>query len=267
MQGATASTNPGEIDLPPARSSEEAVVDSINGVTLLHDLRFNQSTAARTRHPNPNAADARIPPGYCTFAPTVDAPFTVKVQLVVLLPALEQAPDQIALRPPLTDKVTDVPTVNEAEPVLPVVTLIPAGLDVIRSPLRPVALTVSVAFCGGGGGGAAAVTVRLAVFVTAFNVAVMVTGVDTVTLPVEIAKTALCEPTGTVTLVGTAATPALLLESATLVAVDAAAARTTAPCALEPPATVAGLIARFVSVLDDEPGGLTVRLPERVVPL
>ena len=96
------------------------------------------------------------------------------MQLVVLLPPLEHAPDHIALRPPLTDKVTDVPTVNDAEPLLPVVTLIPAGLDVIRSPLRPLAFTVNVALCGGGGGGGggdAGVTVRLAVFVTPFNVA------------------------------------------------------------------------------------------------
>jgi hypothetical protein len=189
------------------------------------------------------------------------------VQLVVLLPPLEQAPDQIALRPPPTDKVTDVPRLNDAERLLPVVTLIPAGLDVIRSPLRPLAFTVSIAVCDGGGGGDADVTVRLAVFATAFNVAVIVTGVDTVTLLVEIAKTALCEPAGTVTLAGTPATAALLLESATLVAVVAAAARMTAPCALEPPETVSGLTARFVSVLDDEPGGLTVRFPDRVVPL
>ena len=106
-------------------------------------------------------------------------------------PPLEQAPDQIALRPLLTDRVTDVPTVNDADPLLPVVTLIPDGLDVIRSPLRPVAFTVTVAVCGGGGGGWAEVTVRLAVFVTAFKVAAMVTAVDAVTLLVEIAKTAL----------------------------------------------------------------------------
>jgi hypothetical protein len=185
-----------------------------------------------------------------------------------LLPPLEQAPDQIALRPPVTDKVTDVPMVNDADPLLPVATLIPAGLDVIRSPLRPLAFTVSDAVCaGGGGGGDAGVTVRLAVFETPFNVALIVTVVETVTVLVEIAKTALCEPAGTVTLAGTAAKPALVLESATLVAVVAAAARTTAPCALDPPATVAGLTARFVSVLDDEPGGLMVRFPVRVVPL
>ena len=39
------------------------------------------------------------------------------------------------------------------------------------------------------------------------------------------------------TVAGTAATPGLLLEMATLVAVVAAADRTTAPCVLEPPET------------------------------
>jgi hypothetical protein len=34
---------------------------------------------------------------------------------------------------------------NDAEPVLPVETLMPAGLEVTLSPLRPVAVTVSVA--------------------------------------------------------------------------------------------------------------------------
>jgi hypothetical protein len=59
----------------------------------------------------------------------------VNLQVVVLLPPLEQAPDQIALRPFETDKVTDVPTLNDAEPLLPVVTLIPAGLEVAT--MRP----------------------------------------------------------------------------------------------------------------------------------
>jgi hypothetical protein len=35
--------------------------------------------------------------------------------------------------------------VNDAEPVLPVVTLIPAGLEVTRALRRPVTVTVSVA--------------------------------------------------------------------------------------------------------------------------
>ena len=129
---------------------------------------------------------------YCTLALTVAAPFKVKVHLAVLLPPLEQAPDQIAERPLVTDKVTDVPMLNEADPLLPVATLMPAGLEVTRSPLRPPALTVSVAVCGGGGGGGEPdVTVRGAVFVTAFNVAEIVTCVCVVTPAVVMLNTAL----------------------------------------------------------------------------
>jgi hypothetical protein len=72
-------------------------------------------------------------------------PESVKVQVATLLPPLEQAPDQMAERPLLTLSVIDVPTSNDAEPVVPEATLMPAGLDVTRSPLRPVAVTVSVA--------------------------------------------------------------------------------------------------------------------------
>ena len=82
---------------------------------------------------------------YCTFAVTAAAAESVKVQVRTLLPPLEQAPDQMASRPLLTLRVIDVPTANDAEPVVPVATLMPAGLDVTRSPLRPVAVTVSVA--------------------------------------------------------------------------------------------------------------------------
>lgn len=60
-------------------------------------------------------------------------------------PPLEQAPDQTASRPLATLRVTLVPPANDADPVLPTLTLIPDGLEVTRSPLRPVALTVSVA--------------------------------------------------------------------------------------------------------------------------
>jgi len=67
----------------------------------------------------------------------------VKVQLLLLLPPLEQAPDQTASRPPETLSVTLVPLAKDAVPELPVVTLTPAGADVTRSPLRPVAVTVS----------------------------------------------------------------------------------------------------------------------------
>jgi hypothetical protein len=79
------------------------------------------------------------------LALTDEVAFRVKVQLFVLLLPLEQAPVQIAVRPLATLKVIDVPVLNDAEPLLPLVTLIPAGADVIRSPLRPLAATVSVA--------------------------------------------------------------------------------------------------------------------------
>jgi hypothetical protein len=71
--------------------------------------------------------------------------FNVNVQLRRLFPLLEQAPENTASRPFETVRVIDVPLANAADPLLPTDTLIPAGLDVIRSPLRPVALTVSVA--------------------------------------------------------------------------------------------------------------------------
>ena len=84
-------------------------------------------------------------------------PARVNVQDFALLPPLEQAPDQTASRPPETLSVIWVLVANVADPLLPTDTLIPAGLDVIRSPLRPVAVTVSVAFVVGG------VTVKVAV--------------------------------------------------------------------------------------------------------
>jgi hypothetical protein len=71
--------------------------------------------------------------------------FSVNVHVLRLLPPLEQAPDQIAARPPDTLSVIDVPVVNDADPELPTATLMPAGFEVTRSPLLPVAVTVSVA--------------------------------------------------------------------------------------------------------------------------
>ena len=72
------------------------------------------------------------------------------MHVLVLLPLLEQAPDQIASRPLVTLNVIDVPAPNDAEPVVPTLMSIPAGLDLTRSPLRPVAVTVNVAACAGG---------------------------------------------------------------------------------------------------------------------
>lgn len=83
--------------------------------------------------------------GYCTLALTDAAPVMVNVHVFTLLPPLEQAPVQMAVRPFDTVSVIAVPVVNAAEPVLPTAALIPTGLDVTRSPARPVAVTVSVA--------------------------------------------------------------------------------------------------------------------------
>jgi hypothetical protein len=102
------------------------------------------------------------------LAATVAVLLAVNVHVLVLLPPLLQAPDQIAERPFETLKVIDVPLANDAEPLLPVDTLMPVGEETTRSPLRPVADTVMVTFPGGGGGGGGglpAVTVAIAVTV------------------------------------------------------------------------------------------------------
>jgi hypothetical protein len=82
------------------------------------------------------------------LAVTVAFPVSVNVQVLVFSPPLEQAPDQKTSRPFVALRVMAVPVANDAEPVLPTLTLMPAGLETTRSPLRPVAVTVSVAVCG-----------------------------------------------------------------------------------------------------------------------
>jgi hypothetical protein len=70
---------------------------------------------------------------------------SVNVHVLLLLPPLEQAPDQMTSRLFVARSVIDVPTANDADPVLPTATLIPVGVEVMRCPLRPVAVTVNVA--------------------------------------------------------------------------------------------------------------------------
>ena len=96
------------------------------------------------------------------MAVTDAVPPIVNVHDFVFDPPLEQLPDQIAERSFVTVNVIAVPIANELEPLLPVATLMPAGLEDTRSPLRPVAVTVSVALCGGADAGA---TVSVAVAV------------------------------------------------------------------------------------------------------
>src|SRR2546427_4668714 len=76
----------------------------------------------------------------------------VTLQLFTLAPPLEHPPDQMASRPLLTVRVTDVPVVKLALPLVPTLTFSPAGVDEIDSPARPVAVTVSWAVDAGGGG-------------------------------------------------------------------------------------------------------------------
>jgi len=109
---------------------------------LRRDL-FNQP-ADKGSDPQ-NGSNPAFVPSHCTDADTDAGAVMVNVQVFRLLPPLEQAPDQIASRPFETLSVIDVPFVNDAEPVLPTATLIPAGVEVMREPLRPVAVTVNVA--------------------------------------------------------------------------------------------------------------------------
>src|SRR5829696_4728634 len=154
--------------------------------------------------------------------------------------------------------VIEVPTANDAEPVPPTATLIPLGVDVTRSPLRPVAVTVRVAVCGGG------VTVRVAVRVTPPALAVIVADVDAVTALVGIAKVALVVPCATETLAGTVAAAVLLLDSDTTRPPDGAAdVRVTVPCEEVTPITLAGFT---VNVALKAPAG-TVRLAGTVAAL
>jgi hypothetical protein len=82
------------------------------------------------------------------LAVTVALPVSVNLQVLVLFPPLEHAPDQITSRLFVALSVIDVPIANDADPLLPTATLMPTGFEVTRSPPRPVAVTVSVADWG-----------------------------------------------------------------------------------------------------------------------
>jgi hypothetical protein len=186
----------------------------------------------------------------------------VNRQVFVLFPPLEHAPDQMASRPFETVSVISVPPANDAAPVLPTATLMPAGLEVTRSPLRPVAVIVRVRAWPGG------VTVSVAVRVTPPALAVMVAGVDVETAPVVTVKVALVAPCATVTLAGTVAAPALLASVTANPPEGAAAVKLIVPCDAVPPTTLAG----FTAIAESEAGagggadGVTPSVAVRVVP-
>src|SRR5687767_1568534 len=84
----------------------------------------------------------------------------------------------------------------------------------------------------------------------------MVTEVEALTGPVATLKAALVAPAGTLTLGGVAATPVLLLESATSAPPDGAAlVSVTVPSDEEPPTTVVGLSVSVESVAASGGGG------------
>jgi hypothetical protein len=197
----------------------------------------------------------------------------VKVQVFVLLLPLEQAPDHTTSRPLDTFNVTEVPLANDAVPLVPVVTVIPAGVETTVSPPRPVADTVSVTFCpgggggGGGGGGAAGVTVAVAVTEVPLYVAVMVTVVVVATLAVVTVNPLAVVPSATVTLAGMLATPGLLLDNVTVAPPGGAPPdnETNAEVGF-PPVTLDGLTVTLCRVTPAA-AGVTVSGAVRVLPL
>jgi hypothetical protein len=166
------------------------------------------------------------------------------VHVFVLLPPLEHAPDQTASRPFETLSVIVVPAPNDADPLLPTATLMPVGFDMTRSPLLPVAVTVSVNPCPGG------VTVSVADRVTPPALAVIVTGVDAVTAAVVTVKVAVVAPWVTVRLAGVVAALLLSLSVTANPPAGAAAVNVTLPCDVFPPPTEVGFPKRPTAPLE-----------------
>lgn len=134
---------------------------------------------------------------YCTLALRDASPFSVNLHVFVFCPPLEQAPDQMASRPSETLSVITVPGANDPEPEVPVATLIPAGLEVTRSPPLPLAVTLRVAVpLGAGAGAETGFSVRLAERVTPPPETEIVTTVCVVTSVVEMLKPPAVLPAG-----------------------------------------------------------------------
>ena len=137
----------------------------------------------------------------------------MSLQVLVFAPLLEHAPDQIASRPFEMLSVTEVPAANVPDPLEPTATLIPAGLDKTRSPLRPLAETVSVAEVGGGAGAACGVMVKVAERVTPPPETEIVTEVCALTSRVKMLNPPFVVNDGTVIVAGTKAIAGSLLDT------------------------------------------------------
>jgi len=145
---------------------------------------------------------------YCTFAVTAAFAFSVNLQVAVFCPPLAHAPDHTALRPLETPSVIGVPAASDAVMLLPVSTLMPAGVLVTVSPARPVAVTVRVIICGPAAGG---FTVRVAERVVPPPETEMMTAVGAVTADVAMLNPPAIAPAEMNTEGDTAATAGLLL--------------------------------------------------------
>jgi len=151
--------------------------------------------------------------------------------------------------------------------VVPLATLTPVGVDTTVSPLRPVAETVTLTFCGGGGGGAAGVTVSTDVRVMPLYVAEIVTDRVAETVDVVTVNPDAVDPPATVTVDGTPATAASLVGNVTTAPpAGAPADRETKPDVLVPPATLDGLIVTLFNETP-APAGVMVSVADRVEPL
>ena len=134
--------------------------------------------------------------------------FRVNVQLLVLFPPLEHAPDQMASRPFETVSVILVPGANAAVDVLPTTALIPAGVELMLSPCLPPAVTLRFTVEGAGAGG---LSVSVAECVTPPPETEIVTRVCVLTWLVLMLKLALTKPAGISTVLGRVAAGLLLL--------------------------------------------------------
>jgi len=113
----------------------------------------------------------------------------------------------MASRPLATLRVMTVPGANCADPVLPVATLKPAGLETTRSPLRPPAVTASDIVDGASMG----LRVRVAYLVTPPPLTEMVTSVCMLTGEVLMKTPPVVLPAGTRTELDTVAAGLLLV--------------------------------------------------------
>ena len=111
--------------------------------TTSYPLYFDKEViAAHVEVQRESTRGRRVQPAstgrYFTFAATVAFALSVNVQVFTLLPPLEQAPDQTVSRPFVALSVIDVPALNDAEPVVPTLTLMPCGSrsDPLAAPSR-----------------------------------------------------------------------------------------------------------------------------------